>query len=143
MTIHDLLLPEILPNFSNPDHKFGIFAKFRMPTCKKITILVSLEQVNQQFLVHAFRIFWRKIQMFSTGLKLMIVGMLTVFLFLLLMIAFIKLIEILNRSHTQQEAERQRRPTKKPTPQEPHVPTVVLAAAIAAYEAERQQLINT
>ena len=45
--------------------------------------------------------------MFSTGLKLMVVGMLTVFLFLLLMIAFIKLIEILNRSHTQQEAERQ------------------------------------
>ncbi len=78
--------------------------------------------------------------MFSTGLKLMVVGMLTVFLFLLLMIAFIKLIEILNRSHTQQEAERQRRPSKKPTPQEPQV---VLAAAIAAYEAERQQLINT
>ena len=78
--------------------------------------------------------------MFSTGLKLMVVGMLTVFLFLLLMIAFIKLIEILNRSHTQQEAERQRRPSKKPTPQ---VPTVVLAAAIAEYEAERQQLINT
>ena len=45
--------------------------------------------------------------MFSTGLKLMVVGMLTVFLFLLLMIAFIKLIEILNRSQTQQEAERQ------------------------------------
>ena len=45
--------------------------------------------------------------MFSTGLKLMVVGMLTVFLFLLLMIAFIKLIEILNRSHTQQEVERQ------------------------------------
>ena len=39
--------------------------------------------------------------MFSTGLKLMVVGMLTVFLFLLLMIAFIKLIEILNRSRTQ------------------------------------------
>ena len=39
--------------------------------------------------------------MFSTGLKLMVVGMLTVFLFLLLMIAFIKLIEILNRLHTQ------------------------------------------
>ena len=81
--------------------------------------------------------------MFSTGLKLMVVGMLTVFLFLLLMIAFIKLIEILNQSHTQQEAERQRRLSKKPTPQEPKVPTVVLAAAIAAYEAERQQLINT
>ena len=81
--------------------------------------------------------------MFSTGLKLMVVGMLTVFLFLLLMIAFIKLIEILNRSHTQQEAERQRRPSKKPTLQEPQVPTVVLAAAIAEYEAERQQLINT
>ena len=74
--------------------------------------------------------------MFSTGLKLMVVGMLTVFLFLLLMIAFIKLIEILNRSHTQQEVERQRRPSKKPTPQELQAPTVVLAAAIAAYEAE-------
>ena len=81
--------------------------------------------------------------MFSTGLKLMVVGMLTVFLFLLLMIAFIKLIEILNRSHTQQEAERQRRLLKKPAPQEPQVPTVVMAAAITAYEAERQQLINT
>ena len=81
--------------------------------------------------------------MFSTGLKLMVVGMLTVFLFLLLMIAFIKLIEILNRSHTQQEVERQRRPSKKPTPQESQAPTVVLAAAITAYEAERQQLINT
>ena len=81
--------------------------------------------------------------MFSTGLKLMIVGMLTVFLFLLLMIAFIKLIETLNRSHTQQEVERQRQPTKKTAAPVPQVPTVVLAAAITAYEAERQQLINT
>ena len=81
--------------------------------------------------------------MFSTGLKLMVVGMLTVFLFLLLMIAFIKLIETLNRSNTQQEAERQRLPSKKPAAQKPQISTVVLWAAIAAYEAERQQLINT
>ena len=81
--------------------------------------------------------------MFSTGLKLMVEGMLTVFLFLLLMIAFIKLIEILNRSHTQQEAERQLRNSKKPTHHDQHVTNVVLSTSIDADEAERQQLINT
>ena len=40
--IHDLLLLEILSNFPAPNHKFDIFVKFRMSTCKKITILVPL-----------------------------------------------------------------------------------------------------
>ena len=45
-------------------------------------------------------------QMFSAGLKLMVVGMLMVLLFLLLMMLFIMLIEFLNRSHTKMEAQR-------------------------------------
>jgi hypothetical protein len=40
--IHDLLLLEILSKFPAPNHKFDIFVKFRMSTCKKITILVPL-----------------------------------------------------------------------------------------------------
>ena len=45
-------------------------------------------------------------QMFSAGLKLMVVGMLMVLLFLLLIMLFIMLIEFLNRSHTKMEAQR-------------------------------------
>ena len=60
--------------------------------------------------------------MFSAGLKLMVVGMLMVLLFLLLMMLFIMLIEFLNRSHTQTEAQRiqqERKAQKKNAFQEP------------------------
>ena len=85
-------------------------------------------------------------QMFSAGLKLMVVGMLMVLLFLLLMMLFIMLIEFLNRSHTKMEAQRiqQERKTQKQNAfQEPVVPAAVLAAAVSAYEAERQKLFIT
>ena len=85
-------------------------------------------------------------QMFSAGLKLMVVGMLMVLLFLLLMMLFIMLIEFLNRSHTKMEAQRiqQERKTQKQNDfQEPVVPAAVLAAAVSAYEAERQKLFIT
>ena len=82
--------------------------------------------------------------MFSTGFKLMVVGMLMVLLFLLLMIVFIKLIEILNRTHTAIEAQRRQQvPMKNQMAQETSVPPAVFAAAIASYEAERRQLIIT
>ena len=84
--------------------------------------------------------------MFSAGLKLMVVGMLMVLLFLLLMMLFIMLIDFLNRSHTKMEAQRiqQERKTQKQNAfQEPVLPAVVLAAAVSAYEAERQKLFFT
>tara|TARA_X000001036_G_scaffold176354_1_gene166934 strand:+ start:242 stop:559 length:318 start_codon:yes stop_codon:yes gene_type:complete len=85
-------------------------------------------------------------QMFSTGLKLMVVGMLMVLLFLLLMMLFIMLIEFLNRSHTKMEAQRtqqERKAQKQNAFQEPTIPAAVLAAAVSAYEAERQKLFIT
>ena len=85
-------------------------------------------------------------QMFSAGLKLMVVGMLMVLLFLLLMMLFIMLIEFLNRSHTKMEAQRiqqERKVQKQNAFQEPVVPAAVLAAAVSAYEAERQKLFIT
>ena len=84
-------------------------------------------------------------QMFSAGLKLMVVGMLMVLLFLLLMMLFIMLIEFLNRSHTQTEALRikQERKAQKQNAFQPTIPTAVLAAAVSAYEAERQKLFIT
>ena len=85
-------------------------------------------------------------QMFSAGLKLMVVGMLTVLLFLLLMMLFIMLIEFLNRSHTKMEAQRiqlERKAQKQNAFQEPTIPAAVLAAAVSAYEAERQKLFIT
>ena len=67
-----------------------------------------------------------------------------VLLFLLLMIVFIKLIEILNRTHTAIEAQRRQQvPMKNQMAQETSVPPAVFAAAIASYEAERRQLIIT
>ena len=86
------------------------------------------------------------IQMFSAGLKLMVVGMLMVLLFLLLMMLFIMLIEFLNRSHTKMEAQRiqqERKAQKQNAFQEPTIPAAVLAAAVSAYEAERQKLFIT
>ena len=85
-------------------------------------------------------------QMFSAGLKLMVIGMLMVLLFLLLMMLFIMLIEFLNRSHTKMEAQRiqqERKAQKQNTFQEPTIPAAVLAAAVSAYEAERQKLFIT
>ena len=84
--------------------------------------------------------------MFSTGLKLMVVGMLMVLLFLLLMMLFIILIEFLNHSHTKMEAQRiqqERKAHKQNALQEPVVPAAILAAAVSAYEAERQKLFIT
>ncbi|MCH2295119.1 MAG: OadG family protein [SAR324 cluster bacterium] len=84
--------------------------------------------------------------MFSAGLKLMVVGMLMVLLFLLLMMLFIMLIEFLNRSHTKMEAQRiqqERKAQKQYAFQVPKIPAAVLAAAVSAYEAERQKLFIT
>ena len=84
--------------------------------------------------------------MFSAGIKLMVVGMLMVLLFLLLMMLFIMLIEFLNRSHTKMEAQRiqlERKAQKQNAFQEPEIPAAVLAAAVLAYEAERQKLFIT
>ena len=84
--------------------------------------------------------------MFSAGLKLMVVGMLMVLLFLLFMMLFIMLIEFLNRSHTKMEAQRfqqERKAQRQNAFQEPTIPAVVLAAAVSAYEAERQKLFIT
>ena len=85
-------------------------------------------------------------QMFSAGLKLMVVGMLMVLLFLLLMMLFIMLIEFLNRSHTKMEAQRiqqERKVQKQNAFQETGVPVAVLEAAVSSYEAERQKLFIT
>ena len=93
---------------------------------------------------HLFRFLNTK--MFSAGLKLMVVGMLMVLLFLLLMMLFIMLIEFLNRSHTKMEAQRiqqERKVQKQNALQEPLVPAAVLAAAVSAYEAERQKFFIT
>ena len=82
-------------------------------------------------------------QMFSAGLKLMVVGMLMVLLFLLLMMLFIMLIEFLYRSHTKMEAQRiqQERKVQKQNAFQDVVPAAVLAAAVSAYESERQKLL--
>ena len=85
-------------------------------------------------------------QMFSAGLKLMVVGMLMVLLFLMLMMLFIMLIEYLNRSYTKMEAQRiqqERKVQKQNAFQEPLAPAAVLTAAVSAYEAERQKLFIT
>ena len=69
-------------------------------------------------------------QMFSVGLKLMVVGMLMVLLFLLLMMLFIMLIEFLNRSHTKMEAQRiqqERKAQKQNAFQEPTIPASMAA----------------
>ena len=84
--------------------------------------------------------------MFSAGLKLMAIGMLMVLLFLLLMMLFIMLIEFLNRSHTKMEAQRiqqEMKAQKQNAFQEPTIPAAILAAAVSAYEAERQKLFIT
>jgi len=62
------------------------------------------------------------------------------------MMLFIMLIEFLNRSHTKMEAQRtqqERKAQKQNAFQEPTIPAAVLAAAVSAYEAERQKLFIT
>lgn len=85
--------------------------------------------------------------MIFEGVKLMVVGMTTVMLFLLLMILFINLIAILTRGSTARElaaieAERDqnafnRRNIKDTSAGEADEDIAVIAAAVAAYEAER------
>lgn len=75
----------------------------------------------------------------------MIVGMLMVLLFLLLMIYCIQLIEALTRGHTRLEEEtirkqQMKKPDKTEPGEEPMIPAAVLAAAVAAYEADRNRV---
>lgn len=85
--------------------------------------------------------------MIFEGLKLMVVGMTTVMLFLSLMILFINLVSFLTRSETareldtiQKERELQalnRKKAKETATEDADEDIVVIAAAVAAYEAER------
>ena len=75
------------------------------------------------------------------GLKLMGVGMTTVMLFLMLMIACIKWVKYLNRNFTalEQKAQKTHRiSSNSPKKQQviPSVPVEVFAAAITAFEAD-------
>ena len=75
------------------------------------------------------------------GLKLMGVGMVTVMLFLMLMIACIVWVKYLNRNFTalEQQAQKARRiSSNSPKNQQviPSVPVKVFAAAITAFEAD-------
>ena len=84
--------------------------------------------------------------MFSVGLKLMFMGMLMVTLYLFLMVFFIRLIEIILRSHTQTEKIRQNFQQKSLSNRESGpelVPVAVLTAAVENYEADQRQLYNT
>lgn len=72
----------------------------------------------------------------------MIVGMLMVLVFLMLMIFCIQVIEALTRGHTRLEEETIRKqqmkePEKTEPGGEPTIPAAVLAAAVAAFEADR------
>lgn len=85
--------------------------------------------------------------MLFEGVKLMIVGMTTVMLFLLLMILFINLIAYLTKgeavreiSEIEKEREIQalkRKQAKEATSDDVDEDIAVIAAAVAAYEAER------
>ena len=79
--------------------------------------------------------------MLLEGLKLMIVGMATVMLFLLLLIACIEWVKFLTRNFTmnQQQSLHQSRKSdanKYKTAHKLEVPVEVLAAAIASYESD-------
>ena len=111
---------------------------------KYLILYMNHELYHGLNVFHLFR--FLNTQMFSAGLKLMVVGMLMVLLFLLFMMLFIMLIEFLHRSHTKMEAQRiqqERKAQKQNAFQEPVVPAAVLAAAVSAYEAERQKLFIT
>ncbi len=85
--------------------------------------------------------------MLFEGVKLMIVGMTTVMLFLLLMILFINLIAFLTKGEAAREIselakERElqalkRKQAKEATSVDVDEDIAVIAAAVAAYEAER------
>ena len=85
--------------------------------------------------------------MIFEGVKLMVVGMTTVMLFLSLMILFINLIAYLTRGAAARELdairlEREtqifnRKKAKETTAQDADEDIAVIAAAVAAYEAER------
>jgi len=82
--------------------------------------------------------------MLLEGLKLMGVGMTTVMLFLLLMIACIGLVARFTRKQSQLEeaalANQQVSARPPPPAKQAAVPVEVFAAAIAVYEEERKQL---
>ena len=84
--------------------------------------------------------------MLLEGLKLMGVGMATVMLFLLLMIACIGLVARLTRKQAQLEEEAElagKRSSVKQSPPQPKgaaVPVEVFVAAIAVYEEERKRV---
>jgi oxaloacetate decarboxylase gamma subunit len=85
--------------------------------------------------------------MIFEGVKLMVVGMTTVMLFLSLMINFINLVSFLTRGTAareldkiRQERERQafnREKTKESSSESADEDIAIIAAAVAAYEAER------
>jgi sodium pump decarboxylase gamma subunit len=85
--------------------------------------------------------------MIFEGVKLMVVGMTTVMLFLALMILFINMIAWLTRGITARELEalekekafqaEQRKKAKEGVAGEADEDIAVIAAAVAAYEAER------
>ena len=85
--------------------------------------------------------------MIFEGVKLMVVGMTTVMLFLSLMILFINLVSFLTRGSTareldtiQKERELQalsRKTAKDAATEDADEDIVAIAAAVAAYEAER------
>jgi oxaloacetate decarboxylase (Na+ extruding) subunit gamma len=85
--------------------------------------------------------------MIFEGIKLMIVGMTTVMLFLSLMIFFINLVAKMTKGVTARELEgiereralqaAQRKKAKEAASMDADEDIVVIAAAVAAYEAER------
>lgn len=85
--------------------------------------------------------------MIFEGVKLMVVGMTTVMLFLLLMILFVNIVAMLTRGATARELDAiekerklqalKRKKAKEATSEDPDEDIAVIAAAVAAYEAER------
>jgi oxaloacetate decarboxylase (Na+ extruding) subunit gamma len=85
--------------------------------------------------------------MIFEGVKLMVVGMTTVMLFLCLMILFINLVSYLTRGSAAREVKAiaderalqalNRKKAKEATTQDADEDIAVIAAAVAAYEAER------
>ncbi len=79
--------------------------------------------------------------MLLEGLKLMIVGMASVMLFLLLLIACIELVKFLTRNFTMKQEQsllqsRKSDSNKYKTDSKLEVPVEVFAAAIASYESD-------
>ncbi len=96
----------------------------------------------QSFLRPSSKFFLFKQFMWIEGIKLMIMGMTTVFLFLVVMMFCIHLIAWVSRHATkveqkQIEKENRGKADLSPLLEEESVPIAVFAAAITAYEAER------